>query len=330
MKFKILSIITCGLLVVACSKTETKPNGNNRTDTESPEKPSGDKNIPNTTYGIIQLDLLQDFTDIPKETILTDQREREISGIAASQKYNDILYTHGDNKNSPIYITNKKGEALGQIIIEGYSTIDPEDISVGPGPEKNKSYIYFADIGDNDHKRNSINIYRFEEPTFDISKAGAQTKLFAKNISKLEMKYPDEKFNAESILIDPITKDIFILTKETYKAKVFKAAYPQQEKTELKQVLNMKSFDLFTGSDISSDGTEILIRNKSQIWYWKRNINQSIIEALQKAPLKAPYMGNERQGEAICFTKEAKGYFTISEVKDWPELESTLTFYKRN
>jgi hypothetical protein len=40
---------------------------------------------------------------------------------------------------------------------------DCEDIAVGPGPVKGKSYVYDGDIGDNDSKRKYITVYRIEE-----------------------------------------------------------------------------------------------------------------------------------------------------------------------
>ena len=315
---------------MACSKSETKPVDIEKPAEEDQENPAEDDKIPTTNYGIIQLGFLEGFNTQPIEKIFAQQRIRELSGLAGSHKYPGVLYMHGDSKNSPILITNHQGEALGEIILDGFSTVDPEDISVGPGPQDGKSYIYFADIGDNDRKRSSITIYRFEEPSIDLLKANSAYKISAKDVSKLQMTYPKEKFNAESLLVDPLTKDVFIITKETYKAKVFRAAYPQKENTVLTQVLNMQSFDLFTAAAISFDGSEILIRNKSQIWYWKRDAKQSVVEALLHAPLKAPYVGNEHQGEGISFSADAQGYFTNSEVKDWPELQSKLSFYQHN
>ncbi|MBN8857807.1 MAG: hypothetical protein J0H29_05430 [Sphingobacteriales bacterium] len=91
----------------------------------------------------------------------------------------------------------------------------------------------------------------------------------------------------------------------------------------------MRFFDLLTSGNISPDGKEILLRNKSQIWYWSRNPEKSIADALQTAPLTASYAGNEHQGEGICFVVDGRGYYTNSETRDYPEAISNLSFYKR-
>ena len=62
---------------------------------------------------------------------------------------------------------------------------DCEDIAVGPGPAKNKSYVYLGDIGDNRAVRSHITVYRFAEPKGITP--GASTLASA----PIHFKYPD-------------------------------------------------------------------------------------------------------------------------------------------
>ena len=320
MKHFIFSVFTGSLLMfISCSK-----DANDTT----PAPPEPDK-IPATTYDITQLAYCKLFETTPEVSSMQRQDYKELSGIAASRLNPGILYMHNDGKNAPILISNTLGGDLGKIIMDGQSAIDTEDISVGPGPESGKSYIYLADIGDNKTSRATVTVYRFEEPV--LNNPSSATEIHIKDVSKIVLKYPSGTYNAETLLVDPLNKDIFIATKEINRSTLYKAGYPQSETavTTLEPVLNMRFFDLPTSGDISPDGKEILLRNKSQIWYWPRNPKKSITDALQTAPQTAPYAGNEHQGEGICFVADDSGYYTNSEIRDYPGAISDLSFYKR-
>ena len=329
MKFRFFSIfIAAGIALTACSKSDDpKPESPDKPNPEQPENPGNEEEIPTTAYGLTQLELSTNFAKEPGETVYARQTARELSGVAASRVNPGLLYVHEDSKRSPILITNAQGEDLGKIVLDGQATLDPEDIAVGPGPEEGKSYIYFADIGDNDKVRGSIAVYRFEEPVLLAS--DEPLEIHPSDVTKIVLHYPEAVYNAETFLVDPITKDWYILTKENMRAKVFKATYPQTASTSLTQVLNMRSFDLFTSGDISADGTEILLRNKGQIWYWERDPAKSIVETLLEAPFKAPYAGNERQGEGVAFAADGSGFLTNTEVDDFPDEAAKQSFYGR-
>lgn len=325
MKFIIFPIFAASLLSLAsCSKTASETSL-----PPDPVPPIETRKVPEITYDVTQLAYCNLFETAAKVTQMQRQDYNELSGIASSRRNSDILYMHNDGKNTPIIISNALGQDLGKIIIDGHSTVDTEDISVGPGPEAGKSYIYLADTGDNNNTRASITIYRFEEPV--LNNPTANTEIHISQVSKIVLKYPSSAYNCETLLVDPLTKDIFIATKEVNRSTVFRAAYPQSELNTIimEPVLNMRFFDLLTAGDISEDGKEILLRNKGQIWYWTRNTAKSIADALQEAPQRAPYAGNEHQGEGIGFAQGNTGYFTNTEIRDYPGTVSNISFYKR-
>lgn len=311
------------LSIVSCSKGKSALTDNTK------DSVPVTTDVPTADYDINQLTYCTLFQTAPVTTVMNRQDYNELSGIAASRINRGILYMHDDNKNSPIIISDTSGNDLGTIVMDGTSTVNPEDISVGPGPDAGKSYIYYADIGDNNNNRTSVAVYRFEEPV--LNNPSASTQIHVTNVVKIELKYPSYSYNSETILVDPLTKDIFLATKETNRSTLYKAAYPQSEAsvTTMQPVLNMRFFDLLTSGDISSDGTEILLRDKGEIWYWPRDPQKSVVDALLVAPQKAPYAGNEHQGEGVGFAYDGSGYFTNSEIRDYPGAVSNLSFYKR-
>jgi hypothetical protein len=328
MKFIHLLSLVALLSIVACSKksesvTTDPPGGSDTTVTVIKDT------TPQTKYDITQLDNCLLFATVPVVDTMDRQEYNELSGIASSVVNPGVLYVHEDDAGTnTIALTNAKGDDLGKLILDNVSARDPEDISVGPGPEAGKTYVYLADIGDNNAVRKTVTIYRFAEPVLkDLSGSSA---IHIQAIDKIELAYPKGAVNAETLLIDPVTKDLFIASKETSRSTIYTAPYPQSttSTTTLKSVVKT-NFDLPTSGDISPDGSEILLRNKGQIWYWKRSAGQTVAQTILTAPQTAPYAGNEHQGEGICFMYDASGYFTDTEIKDHPGAVSTISFYKR-
>lgn len=280
-------------------------------------------------YNPIGLDTTKLFGPAPVVHDLARTDLVEISGVAASRINPGILYIHNDSGNpNQVYLTDGNGNDKGTLTLTPVSNRDWEDIAVGPGPVPGKNYIYVGDIGDNKSKYPSVFVYRFSEP--DLT---AKTLPVAINIDSLdiiELKYPDGPKNAETLMVDPLTKDIYIASKENNISKVYVARYPQstQSATVMLPVVQLY-MNKATAGDISPDGTEILLRSNELIWYWKLSTGTSISAGLLTAPQVAPYDGNEPQGEGICFAADGSGYYTDTEIRDHPGNLATISFYKR-
>jgi len=314
----------------SCSKStqaDVKPIGKDSIVVVKPPPVQVDT-LPAAKYDLSLLTKCTLFASTPV-TNNTQHNFRELSGVAASHVYPGLLYVHEDSGNAnEVYVTNAGGDDLGKIVLNGVYNRDWEDIATGPGPDPTKTYIYVAEIGDNDAVYNSVYVYRFPEP--DLSGANAQT---VKEVTpdKIQMSYPTGAVNAETLMIEPSTKDLYIATKQTGKSILYVARYPQSlTVTNTLAPLAKLPFDLLTAGDISPDGTEILIRNTGQIWYWKRQPGESVASTLLRAPQDAPYSRNEHQGEGVGFAADGGGYFTNSDVKKYPTDKSSISFYKRN
>lgn len=251
----------------------------------------------------------------------------EISGIAASLQNNNILYLNEDNGHpNEIYLTNNKGEDLGRLTIRHTYNRDWEDIAVGPGPAPKSNYIYVADIGDNNAWHCRMHIYRFREP--DLKTVSFPVKKAIKNADVITLQYPDKAHNAETILLDPLTRDLYIATKEDDSTRIYVVRYPQStsHKIVLEPVI-MLPFRLVTSGNIASNGLEILLRSEDYYWYWKRSKGETVAAALKRPPQQITPVTNEPQGEAICFGPNQQGYFTCSEVSG--KQQPVIYFYER-
>jgi hypothetical protein len=252
---------------------------------------------------------------------LQNKQMDEISGISASGIHNGIYYVHNDSGDtSRFFAITPQGNIKSVIYYKGdpkepLGARDVEDIAVGIGPVKGKSYVYLGDIGDNGAMYPYITIYRLEEQKSWIGK----DSIINANAVAVHLKYPDGPRDAETLMIDPIEKLIYIVSKRTDSVTVystplnFKANDTLTLTKHCKLFFNgFKPFKWITAGDISKDGQQILLKDYVKVYYWKRNNNEPIWKTIQRKPIELPYQA-EKQGEAIGFTPDGKGYYTTSE-----------------
>ncbi len=242
---------------------------------------------------------------IPVHTIENPVLE-EISGLAFSRNHPDRFYTHTDSGGEPaVYVLDSLGNELGKIFLEGVENRDWEDIAVGPGPG-GRAYVYVAEIGDNLGVHPSVRIFRFAEPDMVSGE-------FALKPEALTFTYPDGAMDAESLFVDPISGDLFVVSKRDRLNTLFRLKSDDFGKKDVvAEELVKLPFTGATGADISQDGSKILIKNYFKVYCWERRKGQAIAEALSQTPVELPYVP-EPQGEAIGFRPDGKAYYTISE-----------------
>ncbi len=251
---------------------------------------------------------------------LPDRQMDEISGIAASGINYDIYYIHNDSGDtSRFFAITPDGKLQTTIYFKGdpqeaQGVEDCEDIAVGPGPGSKKSYVYLGDIGDNFSLRKYITVYRVPEQTSWLNGGSVNA-----DAVPLHLKYPDGPKDAETLMIDPIEKLIYIVSKRHDTVNVYTTplAYKPNDTLILTQrcklyFAGIKPFKWITAGDISKDGRQVLLKSYEKVYYWKRSGNEHLWQTMLKQPKELNYQ-EEKQGEAIGFTPDGKGYYTTSE-----------------
>jgi len=236
----------------------------------------------------------------------------EASGLAASRRNPDVLWTHNDSGDEArLFALTTDGRHLGVYRIAGVAARDWEDIAVGPGPVEGVSYLYIGDIGDNDAQFDLKYIYRIPEPLVDSNQSPVDTTLAG--AEAIAFRYPDGSRDAETLMVDPLTKDIYLVSKRESSVRVYRAPYPQStsESITLEQVATL-NVTLAVGGDISPAGLEILVKTYTNVYYWCRTPAEELWEALTREPVTVPYTP-EPQGEAVCWSADGMGYYTVSE-----------------
>jgi hypothetical protein len=263
------------------------------------------------------------IVDIPKLT--------EASGIAASRVNPGVLWTENDAGNAAVvYAIDSQGRNLGTYALP--DNIDNEDIGVGPGPVANVSYLYVADIGDNNSDRDHIALYQIPEPAVYFWQTNDPVSKRALNgVRTIQLTYPDGAHDAEAEFTDPVTGDWFVLTKaKTSRIYTAPKALLDTSTNITLTFVEKLSFDVPNGADISPLGDEILVRQEDFAQLFTRANGQAISDAFDGAPVSIPVVGTdggEPNGEAIGFDYYGGGYFTLSDSE--PDGIQPLRYFPR-
>lgn len=260
----------------------------------------------------------------------------EASGLAASRVNPGYLWSHNDSGNpNVLFFMDNTGKGLREFVLQGSTNRDWEDMEIA-GNADGSSTIYVADFGDNNASWSSYSIYWCKEP---IVNAGTPSTIT--DVNKLTFTLPDGSRDMECLMVDQVTKDIFIVSKRDtpkrlYKIPANKVVTGANVVAEFVQELafsqatfsnqSLITANYVTAGTISPDNSEILIKNYMAVYYWKRKTGESIPEALKRPPVSVPYTV-EPQGEGIAFAADGSGYYTISETPDKTPVH--LYFYKK-
>ncbi len=251
-----------------------------------------------------------------------EERLHEASGLTASIANPGHLWTVNDSGNpAEVFLIDDHARIKLVCTLQNIENRDWEEIAIGNGPVPGKKYLYVAEIGDNQAIYEYKYFYRFEEPTL---KNGAQQIIT--NFETLVVKLPDGKRDTETVLIDPLSNDLYIISKREENVNVYQERYPYAKDTLRPVKVMTLPYKKIVAGSISPDGQEVLIKNYNQIFYWKRSDGQSLIEVLAKKPVELPY-DPEPQGESISWNLDASGFYTLSESPE--DKRAQLKFHKR-
>jgi hypothetical protein len=267
---------------------------------------------------------------------LENQSIKESSGIAASRRNTGVFWTHNDSGDGPfIYAFDRQGKHRGVWRVTGAKAIDWEDMAIGPGPVRGRSYLYIGDIGDNSKKRDQITVYRVAEPQVNPkdSSSTVENPRGTAAADVIRLKYPDGKYDAETLLIHPFTGDLYVITKVMRSpARVYKlrAPAPKSGVSTLSYVGELRFPNQFlgfiTGGDTSPDGRRIIFCDYfgacELILPGKRGI--AFDEIWKQSPLPVEiggFPGVRRQGEAICYRADGLALLATSEGLPCPLIE---------
>ncbi|NOT75081.1 MAG: hypothetical protein HOP08_09150 [Cyclobacteriaceae bacterium] len=244
----------------------------------------------------------------------------EASGLIASQRNPDLLWTHNDSGNpAHIFLLDKEAKTQKTFKLSKIKNRDWEDITIGAGPKENTSYLYIGDIGDNIGLYDIKYIYRLVEPAIDDDEKITE-------FDTLIVKLDDGSRDSETLMFDPASKNLYIVSKRESEVRLYEITHPFDGDTLVATKKISIPLTYINGGSISFDGKEVLLRNYDHIYYWKKKGDESIVELLKTPPVEIPY-SREPQGESIGWALDNSGFYTLSE--NAKGTRAKLFYYKR-
>lgn len=260
------------------------------------------------------------------------QRLDEASGIAASQRFPGRLYHVNDSGSGPyFYTTDMNGGKTSPVRIEGFdsSRSDFEDASAG-ACFLGKTCFFIADIGDNNKKRDFVDVIVIEELQ-DYSRRVAPLKT-------VKLVYPDRPHNAEGLAVHP-NGDIYIFTKEenvdnmeAFPAKLFRIKKDRWENAgdgeimldylgelDLSKLNNSDSAleSAITSFDIAPDGRRFLILTYEDAYEFDIDLSKSGLKPSAELKEGKDYrvikLTPLPQQESISYVDGGKGFIYDTE-----------------
>lgn len=243
----------------------------------------------------------------------------EASGIQDSRRNTGFLWVHQDSDTPPdLALLSHKGVFSKKIYIKDARNRDWEDMAMGKGPDAGKDYLYVADTGDNFLRFGTYFIWRFPEP------AANEDTVY--NAEKISFKYPDGSHDAEAFVIEPETMDIYIITKRENQSSIYLLKYPYgTTETHLLTFVGKLPYNDVVGAAIQPDQRGLIIKTYNNLNYYPRNPGERIGDVLKKQFSQLKY-DMEIQGEAVTFSNDGKGYFTLGERR---LVDVTLNYYRK-
>jgi hypothetical protein len=144
---------------------------------------------------------------------ITDDRITESSALVQSAVDPGLAYTINDSGNETVvYVVElATGDVVGTTTLD-VAAEDTEAMAIGADDR-----LYVADIGDNDAERERVALYALDQP--DIGDATVSPEVY-------EVRYRDGPSDAETLLVDPVSGRMSIVTKNLLAGGVYRLPNP--------------------------------------------------------------------------------------------------------
>ena len=240
--------------------------------------------------------------------LLKSDRLTEASGLVVSRTHPNIVWTHNDSGDGPfLYAFDLRGNPRATVRVTGAKAKDWEDVATGPFPGKKGAWLYVGDIGDNKRKRKGIVVYALPEPPLGVAASAPAIPLRAT--------YPDGPHNAETLLCDPRSGRLTLVTKEKDGVSlVFRFPAKPGPRSVLEKVATFRVpgfSSLVTGGAFRPDGGAIALVTYSHVIelrgpdFWT-------------ATPKIQFQPGLRQLEAVAYARDGRTLLLTSEGENPP------------
>ena len=236
-----------------------------------------------------------------------------LSGLAASWRHPDVVYVHNDRNRAEFFAVDQQARVLGRFTLAGAQVQDIEDMEVSRCP--GGTCVFVADIGNNINPRTEFAIYRASEPA--EKPAGGQAATLA--AQRFAFRYEDGTHNAESLIVDPGSGDVYIVTKvaagapsSAYRLDTFAPQGVNVARKVADLPIPAPGDQPATAGSAHPCGTGFLLRTGNAVYEFQIAPGAAFGTAFAATPVKTP-PPQEVQSEAVSYRADGRAYYTTSE-----------------
>ena len=227
----------------------------------------------------------------------TDKRLTEISGLAYSQVYEDIVWTHNDSGGGPrLYALDVRTcDVVAVITMDGVPARDMEAIAAGVNA-KGERVLWVGDIGDNTADRSTVSVYEVKEPR-DLVSQRVRPVRYALHYSQPQ--------DAEALIADPMKDQLWIISKGLIGGSVWAVPRPLWPggSIGLRKIGDEGGF--VTDAAMAPDGSRYAVRDYGEVRIYRGKPAGVLLATL---PLP-----DQVQGEAVVWTPDGRALLIASE-----------------
>lgn len=256
----------------------------------------------------------------------SDDRITESSGLVLSGRSDRVLFTHNDSGDEArFFAVDDRCRTLATYVLPGVDATDWEDMARGPGPE-GKPVLWFGDIGDNAMLRSEISVQRVAEPAA-VRRSNSAVSVAS---TGFRLRYEDGAHDAETLLADPRTGQLLIVTKTFAGVAAVYAAPERLDPTVVNVLVRVGELLLppsgtsggpvgpfsqlaTTGGDVSRDGTRAVVRTYTDAYEWAVPDGDLASALTLTGPRTRTPLPPTAQGEAIGYGSDSRTLYVSSE-----------------
>ena len=259
---------------------------------------------------------------------LADARIAESSGVGAVTADRTLVWTHDDSGDSARFFAVSLADCRTRAVyaVRGVTATDWEDVAV----DHRRRVLWFGDVGDNDARRGEVQLVRVPEPAVPAA-AAAAAPVVPVGGTVVRLRYPDGAHDCETVLVDPASGQVFLVTKSYAGTAVVYAAplpLPASGVSVLERVGSVRvaptiggagprgvlTSAAVTGGAVSPDGRRVVLRTYAGALEWDVPATGALrlADALRGTP-RVVALPRRPQGEGIAYTLDGRSLVTTTE-----------------
>jgi len=220
----------------------------------------------------------------------------ESSGLVASHRNRGFYWTHNDSSTDAVYAMTANGMVTNAIEIKNVQLEDWEDIAAAG------SRLYIADIGNNDHSRDHVDIYAIPEPS--LKRAGD-----VQPVRHWKLNYPNDPFDAESLLISRGFG--YVIAKDHNPGRIYRFRLSGKTEATLEEQCTLSVSEGPAGADLTPDNGRLAVITHAGAYLFSLPRKVPKDGTIEPA-LFVPFAHENMEG--CCFTRD--GLLVTSESQE--------------